>query len=164
MSMAMSGLSPRLVALRLKAGQTLNAIEVNCRVDCIHGATMRLSEVATFALIVWVSSLMSVSFARAASECSISTTLADWGENSTSQIDLTSGGSCRFPIRRGGTVSAADISQKPSHGKLKRINLSTFEYTAKARYKGSDTFAIKATGEGPTASGTSVITVNATIK
>ena len=61
-------------------------------------------------------------------------------------------------------MSASDISQKPSHGKLKRINLSTFEYTAKARYKGSDTFAIKATGEGPTASGTSVITVNATIK
>ena len=61
-------------------------------------------------------------------------------------------------------MSASDISQKPSHGKLKRINLSTFEYTAKARYKGSDTFAIKATGKGPTASGTSVITVNATIK
>ena len=61
-------------------------------------------------------------------------------------------------------MSASDISQKPSHGKLKRINLSTFEYTAKARYKGSDTFAIKATGKGPTAFGTSVITVNATVK
>jgi hypothetical protein len=38
------------------------------------------------------------------------------------------------------------------------------EYTAKARYKGSDTFAIKATGKGPTASGTSVITMHATIQ
>ncbi|WP_245301944.1 hypothetical protein [Bradyrhizobium sp. LTSP885] len=56
------------------------------------------------------------------------------------------------------------ISQKPEHGKLKKVNASTFEYTAKAKYKGSDTFAVKATGQGPKASGTSVITVHATIK
>jgi hypothetical protein len=128
-----------------------------------HGATMRLSKVTTVALIVGVPSLI-VSFARAASDCSMSATLADWGQNSTGDIDLTSGGSCRFPIRIRGTVSGSDISQKPSHGKLKRLNISTFEYTAKARYKGTDTFAIKATGQGPTASGTSVITVHATIK
>jgi hypothetical protein len=47
---------------------------------------------------------------------------------------------------------------------LKRLNITTYEYKAKARYKGNDTFAIKATGQGPTASGTSVITVQATIK
>ena len=54
--------------------------------------------------------------------------------------------------------------QKPAHGKLKKLNMTTYEYKAKARYKGSDSFAIKATGQGPTASGTSVITVHATIK
>ena len=63
-----------------------------------------------------------------------------------------------------GTVSSSDILQKPAHGKLKKLNITTYEYKAKARYKGTDTFAIKATGQGPTASGTSVITVNATIK
>jgi hypothetical protein len=63
-----------------------------------------------------------------------------------------------------GTVSSSEISQKPVHGKLKRLNISTYEYTAKARYKGSDTFAIKATGQGPAASGASVITVQATVK
>ena len=52
----------------------------------------------------------------------------------------------------------------PSHGKLKRLNVTTYEYRAKARYKGKDTFAIKATGQGPKASGTSAITVHATIK
>ena len=125
---------------------------------------MRLSKVAALALIVGATSLMPVSLARAASDCSTSVTLADWGESSTSDIDVVSGGSCLFPIRMHGTVSSSDISQKPSHGKLKRLNISTYEYTAKARYKGSDTFAIKATGQGPTASGTSVITVRATIK
>jgi hypothetical protein len=47
---------------------------------------------------------------------------------------------------------------------LKKLNATTYEYKAKARYKGSDIFAIKATGQGPKASGTSVITVTATIK
>jgi hypothetical protein len=109
-------------------------------------------------------SFMWVSSAWAASDCSMSVALADWGENSTADIDLTSGGSCLLPIRINGTVSASGIAQKPAHGKLKKVNLSIFEYKAKAKYKGSDTFAIKATGQGPTASGTSIITVRATIK
>src|SRR5215469_231700 len=127
-------------------------------------STTRLSKVAALALLVGAPSLMFVSLAPAASDCSMSVTLADWGENTTGYIDLKSGESCLFPIRIRGTVSGSDISQKPAHGKLKRLNISTFEYTAKARFKGSDTFAIKAAGQGPTASGTSVITVHATIK
>ncbi|WP_456730410.1 hypothetical protein [Bradyrhizobium sp. USDA 3364] len=94
----------------------------------------------------------------------MSVTLADWGENSTGDIDVASGESCRIPIGIRGTVTDSAISQKPAYGKLKKINASTFEYRAKAKYKGSDTFAIKATGQGPKASGTSVITVRATIK
>ena len=107
---------------------------------------------------------MSVSLARAASDCSISVALADWGENSTAYIDLASGGSCQFPIRIRGTVSSSDISQKPERGKLKKLDITNYEYKAKAKYKGEDTFVIKATGQGPTVSGTSVITVRATIK
>jgi hypothetical protein len=124
---------------------------------------MRLSKFAALALIAGAPSLMSVSLARAASDCSILVTLADWGQNSIGYIDLKSGASCLFPIRKRG-VSGSDISQKPEHGKLKKLNMTTYEYTAKARYKGSDIFAIKATGQGRTASGTSVITVHATIK
>jgi len=125
---------------------------------------MRLYEVVAFALIAGAPSWMSGAFARSASDCAISGTLADWGENSTSYIDIKAGGSCLFPIRIGGTVSSSEISQKPAHGKLKKLSISTFQYTAKAGSKGSDTFAIKAAGQGPTASGTSVITVHATIK
>ena len=119
-------------------------------------------KVAAFALIVVAP--MSVSLAQAASDCSTLKTLSDWGENSTNYIDLKSGESCLFHITKRGTVTNSEISQKPVHGKLKRLNISTFQYTAKASYNGSDTFAIKATGQGPRASGTSLITVNATIK
>ena len=125
---------------------------------------MRLSKVAVLALIVGATGSMSVSLALAASDCPKLAELADWGESSTSDIDVVSGQSCLFPIRMPGTVSSSGISQKPVHGKLKKLNITTYEYKAKARYKGSDSFAIKATGQGPTASGTSVITVNATIK
>jgi hypothetical protein len=119
---------------------------------------MRLCKVAALALIVVAP--MSVSLARAASDCSTLMTPADWGEKSTADIDLKCGESCLFQIRKRGTVISSEISQKP----LKKVNMSTFQYTAKARHKGSDTFAIKATGQGPRASGTSVIIVHATIK
>ena len=124
----------------------------------------RLSNMVALALIVEATDLMPVSLARAASDCSILATLADWGESSTSDLDVVSGQSCQFPIKMHGTVTSSDISQKPVHGKLKKLNSATYEYKAKARYKGSDSFAIKATGQGPTASGTSEITVRATVK
>ena len=125
---------------------------------------MRLSSLAALALIAGASSPTHVSIALAASECSRSMELADWGENSTGDISVTSGDSCIFPITLRGAASSSEISQKPAHGKLKKLNVATYEYRTKARYKGSDTFAIKATGKGPKASGTSVITVHATIK
>jgi hypothetical protein len=125
---------------------------------------MQLSNVAALALVVTATSMLSVSLAQAASDCPTSVTLADWGENSTGYINVAPGGSCQFPITMRGTVNSSDISQKPGHGKLKKLNISTYEYKAKKKYKGSDSFAIKATGQGPKASGTSVITVNATVQ
>ena len=125
---------------------------------------MRLFKVTALALVVGAAGSMSTSPALAAPDCPKLVELADWGENSTGDISAASGQSCLFPITIRGAVTSSEISQKPAHGKLKKINATTYEYKAKARYKGSDTFAIKATGQGPTASGTSVITVHATIK
>ncbi len=122
---------------------------------------MRLSKVAVLALIVGTAGSMSASPspALAASDCPKLVELADWGQNSTGDISVAAGESCLFPITMRGTVTSSEIFQKPAHGKLKKLNATTYEYKAKARYKGSDTFAIKATGQGPTTSGTSVITV-----
>jgi hypothetical protein len=125
---------------------------------------MRLPKVAAIALIAGAASSMSGSPALAAPDCPKLIGLVDWGENSTGDISVAPGESCQFPIPMRGTVSSSDILQKPKYGKLKKLNPTTYEYKAKKRYKGSDTFAIKATGQGPTASGSSVITVNATIK
>jgi hypothetical protein len=125
---------------------------------------MRLSHVAALAVIVGATGSMSASPVLAASDCPILIGLADWGENSTGDISVAPGQSCLVPVKMRGTVSSSDILKKPAYGKLKKLNATTYEYKAKAKYKGSDSFAIKATGQGPTASGTTVITVNATIK
>ena len=125
---------------------------------------MRMSKVAALGLIAGATSIASVPSAKAAPDCPLSITLADWGENAAGYFTVAPGESCQFPIKLPGTISSSDISQKPGHGKLKKINLSTYQYTAKSRYKGSDAFAITVTGKGEKASGTSVMTIQATIK
>src|SRR4029453_18149098 len=99
---------------------------------------MRMSKVAASVLIVGATSIASASLASAASDCPLSMTLADWGENPTGYFTIVPGESCQFAIKLTGTVSSSDISQKPGHGKLKKLNASTYQYTAKAKYKGND--------------------------
>src|SRR3954449_622101 len=123
-----------------------------------------LSKAAAFAVMVAATSPIPVSAAPPVSDCSASTSVANWGENASSDVDIGAGESCAFRIKIRGVVSSSEISQKPSYGKLKKLDASSYQYTAKAKYKGNDTFAIKATGKGPTATGTSVISVKATIK
>ena len=89
---------------------------------------MRLSNVAALALVVAATGSMSVSPALAASDCPKLVELADWGENSTGDISVASGQSCLFPITMRGTVSSSDILKKPAHGKLKKLNVTTYEY------------------------------------
>jgi hypothetical protein len=125
---------------------------------------MRLSGIVALALVVTFAGLQSASPAPAAPECALLMELADWGENPTGDVSIASGESCQFSLKMRGTVTASDILQKPARGKLKKLSATSYEYKAKAKYKGSDSFSIKATGKGPTASGASVITVNATIK
>src|SRR5258705_11241496 len=80
----------------------------------IENGAVRSSKVAALVLIVGATSSISVSLARAASDCPTSATVSDWGENSTGYFNVASGGSCLFPIRMAGAVSGSEISQKPT--------------------------------------------------
>jgi hypothetical protein len=77
---------------------------------------------------------------------------------------------CRFrrnlPILHQDAGRNTDLEncKEPANGTLKKLDVSSYEYTAKAGYRGPDTFAVQATGTGPTSSGTSKITMNATVK
>ena len=127
----------------------------------------RCAKSAAVAIVIvlgGVPCLVPADFAVAASECSMSVTLANWGEKSSGSITIAPKGSCQFPIRLPGTISSSEISLKPSRGKLKKVNTSTYQYTAKAGYRGTDAFAITATGRDEKTSGTSVISFEVTIK
>ncbi len=102
--------------------------------------------------------------AHAASECPATGVMSSWGVNSTGYFSISSGGTCLFPVKMDGVIAKSAISQKPAHGTLKKLNTSTYSYTAKQGYKGSDAFAVSFTGKGPSGSGTSVITMNATVQ
>ena len=124
---------------------------------------MKSYSVATI-FVVGATCLAPAPYVLAASDCSMSATLASWGEKSTGSISVAPKESCQFPIRLPGTISSSEISQKPSRGKLKKVNTSTYQYTARARYRGTDTFAITAVGKDEKASGTSAISFEVTIK
>jgi hypothetical protein len=89
---------------------------------------------------------------------------AGWGFNSIGYIMIASGGSCLFTINISGEVLSSRVSQRPAHGKLQRLNRSSYVYTSQAGYRGSDAFSVQATGKSPTSSGTSIVTVNATLQ
>ena len=89
---------------------------------------------------------------------------AGWGFNSIGYIEIASGGSCQFSVNITGEISSSSVSQNPAHGTLQQLNASSFVYTSQAGYSGSDTFAVQATGQSQTSSGTSVLTINATLQ
>ena len=113
--------------------------------------------------IAAVLSLTPVS-AFAASECRVTGNPAVFGVDMTAYFAVRSGETCNFPIRIPGAMNSSGVSQKPAHGTLRQLNVTTFRYTGASRYKGNDTFAIYGEGKGPYGSGRSVMTVNVTIE
>jgi hypothetical protein len=123
---------------------------------------MRRLTVAIFSIVLGAVCFKPASFALAASECSMSATLAKFGEKSTAHIQVAPKESCQFPLKLSGTIHSSEIAKKPSLGKLKKVSTSTYQYTAKG--KGTDTFAITATGKSEAASGNSEVSFEVTIK
>ena len=89
---------------------------------------------------------------------------AGWGFNSIGYIEIASGGSCMFSINITGEILSSSVSQNPAHGSLQQLNVSSFVYTSEGGYRGGDTFSVQATGRSQTSSGTSTITINATLQ
>ncbi len=89
---------------------------------------------------------------------------AGWGSNSIGYIEIASGGSCMFSVNITGEILSSSVSGNPAHGTLQQLNQSSFIYTSEAGYRGRDAFSVQATGKSQTSSGTSVITINATLQ
>jgi len=104
--------------------------------------------------------------AQNAAQCVVSgSPPAGWGFNSIGYIQIAAGSGCLFTVNITGEIQSSSVAQNPAHGTLQQIDLSSFMYTSQAGYSGSDTFAIRATGNSQAGgSGTSVITINATLQ
>jgi Bacterial Ig domain len=89
---------------------------------------------------------------------------AGWGFNSVGYIVLAPGGSCLFSVSVTGEILNSSVSRNPEHGTLQQLDASSFVYTSPAGYTGGDTFSVQATGTSQTGSGTSMITINATLQ
>ena len=89
---------------------------------------------------------------------------AGWGSNSIGYIEIAAGGSCLFSVNITGEILNSSVSQNPAHGTLRQLDVSSFVYTSQAGYRGADTFSVQASGKSPTSSGTSIVTINATLQ
>jgi hypothetical protein len=125
---------------------------------------MRVSKASAVALIFAAQGLASISSAQTASECPVAGILNTFGVNSTGVFVVPPGGACLFPLRIEGVIADSSVVQMPAYGVLRQLNTSTFEYTANPGYAGPDTFSVQVTGKGPTALGTSIITLVATVR
>ena len=125
---------------------------------------MRVSKAIGLAAVLAAPALVSVSLAQTAPECPIAGTFSTFGINSAGVFNVAPGGACLFPLRIEGVIADSSIVQRPANGVLRQLNASTFEYTANPGYAGPDTFSVQVTGKGPTASGTSIITLVATVR
>ena len=125
---------------------------------------MRMSKASAVALIFAAQGFASIASAQTASECPVAGILNTFGVNSTGVFVVPPGGACLFPLRIEGVIADSSIVQRPAYGVLRQLNTSTFEYAANPGYAGPDTFSVQVTGKGPTASGTSIITLVATVR
>jgi hypothetical protein len=123
---------------------------------------MRSSILASI-LAITALSLTPIS-AFAAAECRVTGSPSVFGVNMTGYFAVASGETCLFPIRIPGMMTSSGIAQKPAHGTVRKLNVTTFTYTAARGYSGSDTFAIYGTGQGPYGSGKSIMTLSVTIQ
>ena len=125
---------------------------------------MRVAKAIGLAAVLLAQQLVSVASAQNAPECPIAGTLSSFGINSAGVFNVAPGGACLFPLRIEGVIASSSIVQRPAFGVLRQLNESTFEYTANPGYAGPDTFSVQVTGKGPTTTGTSIITLVATVR
>jgi hypothetical protein len=100
-----------------------------------------------------------------AEQCVGTGTQTTFGANGTGWFEVKSGQACQyaFSMMGGGVVSNSRITVRPKNGTARMLDATSFEYKAKAGYKGQDTFAIEATGRNQTGSGKSVLTMNVAV-
>jgi hypothetical protein len=111
---------------------------------------MRNSKTLTLVAIGATAALVFLAPARAqVSECRILGNWAGWGQNGTGTFDVNPGGSCTIGATTFGHFEGSRVAKKPQHGTVKQLSVSSWQYTAKPGFTGTDSFVLEGTGHDP---------------
>jgi hypothetical protein len=126
---------------------------------------MMRTRLTLFAAVLGMAPFATLALAQNAPQCVVSGSQpAGWGFNSIGYIEIASGSSCLFTFNIDGEILSSSVSQNPASGTLQQLDSSSFSYTSQAGYRGGDTFSVQAAGRSQTSSGSSVLTINATLQ
>ncbi len=87
--------------------------------------------------------------AQGVPECRVLGNWAGWGQNGTGTFEVNPGGSCTIGATTFGHFEGSRVAKKPQHGTVKQLSLSSWQYTAKPGFSGSDSFVLEGTGHDP---------------
>ena len=100
-------------------------------------------------------------------ECRILGNWSGWGQNGTGTFDVGPGGrSCTIGATTFGHFEGSRVAKKPQHGTVKQLSLSSWQYTAKPGFTGSDSFVLEGTGHDPSqpTGQRSLVTMNVNVR
>lgn len=119
----------------------------------------------SFSIVVLPLAFLSAGPALAQSMCVVAGNRPIMGANMTADFDVQAGQGCMSDISPQGTLTSSEISQRPQHGTLKMVDKDTWTYEPRAGYRGTDSFAITATGQSiDQKPGTSVLSYRVNVK
>jgi hypothetical protein len=118
---------------------------------------------AIVAAIVAISGLTSLTTVQAA-ECIVVGSPTTFGANMNGSFEVQAGDSCHYAFNLRGAVASSKILTPAKNGTVRMLDLTSFEYRAHPGYRGTDSFAIEATGESQTGKGTSILMMNVAVK
>ena len=104
--------------------------------------------------LVAASLLASVAFlgaaaAQDATSCRVLTSWAGWGQDGTATFDVGAGRTCLLGASTFGRFVSSKVAQQPQHGTVRQLSLSSWKYTPKPGFTGTDSFVISGTGHDP---------------
>jgi hypothetical protein len=120
------------------------------------------SKISITVAIVLACGALSPSPARTA-ECIVSGYPTTFGVDMNGSFEIRSGDSCHYAFNLRGVVRSSRVAAHAKHGTVRMLDLTSFEYQPRAGYKGTDAFAIEATGESQTGEGKSILNMNVTV-
>jgi len=128
---------------------------------------MRNFKTLTIVAIGATAALVFLAPARAqVSECHVLGNWAGWGQNGTGTFEVNPGGSCTIGASTFGHFEGSRVAKKPQHGTVNQLSLSSWQYTAKPGFTGSDSFVLEGTGHDPSqpAGQRSLVTMNVNVR